>query len=104
MLFAGKYLPVFREPYLLTERIVLSDLRNVINTIVPLLPSFNGNIRCVLNAHELDIVARNAMILLVAFLVDSPADAVDTITHLWYSGLIKESHMKVLVVQVLDLS
>ncbi|ROT36821.1 hypothetical protein SODALDRAFT_298432 [Sodiomyces alkalinus F11] len=72
------------------------DLRNLVKTIAQLPASYSGTLDVTLNDLELDIVVRNAIMLLVAFIVDNTDDAVDCIIHVWYSARIRTSHLEIL--------
>ncbi|GKZ30148.1 hypothetical protein AbraIFM66950_008007 [Aspergillus brasiliensis] len=72
------------------------DLRHVVKTIAELPSSFSRPIEITLNDRDVDIVARNAILLLVALMVDDADTAVDCMIHLWYSALIRESDLKIL--------
>lgn len=41
-------------------------------------------------------MARNLILLLIALTVEQVDEAVDCILHLWYSALVRESHIKIL--------
>ena len=49
-----------------------------------------------LNDHDLDIVARNAIILILLVAVEDTAAAVDSVLHIWYSAQITKAHMNLL--------
>lgn len=49
-----------------------------------------------MNDHDLDIVARNAIMLLIALVFDDTNEAIDCILHVWYSALIRKSDLDVL--------
>lgn len=53
-----------------------------------------------LNDRDFDIVARNIILLLIAMVVEDIDTASDCMVHLWYSALIRESHLKILQQQV----
>lgn len=64
-------------------------MRNVILSIVNL-HSYNGPLSIVLNDREMDIVARNAIFLLIFLVEDDPIIAAEHVLHIWYSALITE--------------
>ncbi|CAH0056152.1 unnamed protein product [Clonostachys solani] len=72
------------------------DLRNVIATITSLPDSFDKGLSAVLNDKEFDVVARNAIMLLLCLTINDPEEAASAITHIWYSSSIWESHMNLL--------
>lgn len=49
-----------------------------------------------MNDLDLDIVARNAIMLLIALVVDNTDEAVDCMIHIWYSALIRKSDFDIL--------
>lgn len=49
-----------------------------------------------MNDRDPDVVARNVIMLLVAFVVDNIDEAVDCIIHIWYSALIRKSDLDIL--------
>ncbi|KAI2768200.1 hypothetical protein F4815DRAFT_498186 [Daldinia loculata] len=65
------------------------DMRNVILSIVNL-HSYSGPLSIVLNDREMDIVARNAIFLLIFLVEDDPIIAAEHVLHIWYSALITE--------------
>lgn len=91
----------FSLAYLISK--ASGDSRNVIKTIDCLPNMFDRDIHIVMNDRELDIVARNAIILLTTLVVDDPDEAVDTIIHLWYSSLITASHLRTLQRHILPI-
>ncbi|KAK4039008.1 hypothetical protein C8A01DRAFT_47462 [Parachaetomium inaequale] len=72
------------------------DLRNVAKTIAQIPSSYSGSLEVTMNDKDLDVVARNAIMLLVALLVDNIDEAVDCILHVWYSALIRKSDLDIL--------
>jgi hypothetical protein len=69
------------------------DPRNAIKTIVGLPDSYAGRCVTVLNDREFIIVARHAIMFLIA-LKFQPKTAVPMIIHLWYSALLPSSMME----------
>lgn len=65
------------------------DLRNVAKTIAQIPSSYNQPVDVTINDRDLDIVARNAIMLLIALVVDNIDEAVDCMIHIWYSALIR---------------
>ncbi|RKL09243.1 hypothetical protein BFJ68_g9188 [Fusarium oxysporum] len=68
------------------------DLRNVVQTITQLPPSYEQPIEIIMDDHEFDVVARNVIILLLALTADDQDEAADCILHIWYSSFIRKSH------------
>ena len=64
------------------------DIRNVIKSIAEGLPNrYNGQYSLVINNINFIVVARNAILLLVALSLETD-DAVMTIIHVWYLALL----------------
>ncbi|KAK2680664.1 hypothetical protein RAB80_002457 [Fusarium oxysporum f. sp. vasinfectum] len=72
------------------------DLRNVVQTITQLPPSYEQPVEIIMNDHEFDVVTRNVIILLLALTADDRDEAVDCILHIWYSSFIRKSHVDIL--------
>lgn len=62
------------------------DLRNVVKTASGLMDDYEG--KCEIVVHDLyfDIVARNAILLMIALFFDNIEEAVPVMIHLWYSA------------------
>jgi hypothetical protein len=67
------------------------DLRNVVKTIAQLPPGWDQPMDITINDRDLNIVGRNAIILLIALTSDDDTQAVDCIIHTWYSSFIRKS-------------
>jgi hypothetical protein len=80
----------------LPRHIASGDVRNVVKTIAQLPASYSRTVDVTLNDFDLDVVARNAIMLLIALVVDNTDEAVDCIIHVWYSALIRKSHLEIL--------
>ncbi|KAJ5540228.1 hypothetical protein N7513_008560 [Penicillium frequentans] len=76
------------------------DLRNVVKTIVDLPTSYNHGLTIRINDFDIDLVARNVIILLIALVVDDKDEAVDCIIHVWYSTLMRASDMVILETRI----
>ncbi|KAF4438482.1 hypothetical protein F53441_12776 [Fusarium austroafricanum] len=72
------------------------DLRNVIKTIAKLPKSYNQSVHITMNDSEIDIVARNALLLLIAFTARDPDDTAECMVHIWYSMAIRSSDLEFL--------
>ncbi|KAF1812296.1 hypothetical protein P152DRAFT_487845 [Eremomyces bilateralis CBS 781.70] len=72
------------------------DIRNVLKTIASLPTTYNMQLAITLNDHELDIVARNAIMLILLLAVEEPETAVDCVVHTWYSAQISKTHLDLL--------
>ncbi|KFY76437.1 hypothetical protein V499_03938 [Pseudogymnoascus sp. VKM F-103] len=72
------------------------DFRNMVKTIALLPKSYSQPVDITMNDLDLDIVARNVIMLLIALTVDNIDEAADCIIHIWYSALIRKSDLNVL--------
>lgn len=72
------------------------DLGNVIKTISSIPEDFGRMAHVVVNDKDMTYMARNAVMLLSAFLVEDPVEAASIMTHLWYSGRLTRAHGQVL--------
>ncbi|KAF4538213.1 uncharacterized protein LTHEOB_10983 [Lasiodiplodia theobromae] len=79
------------------------DIRNVIKTITGVSSSQQQAITAVINDREIDIVARNAIMLLAALYVKPTPVAAAAILHIWYSVIIPSSVLQTLRTTVLPL-
>lgn len=99
ILFAGVYLFTFPFGSQTDESchtIASGDFRNVVKTIALLPKSYNQPVGITMNDLDLDIVARNVIMLLIALTVDNIDEAADCIIHIWYSALIRKSDLDIL--------
>lgn len=103
LLFAGKESRTGANEVYADQSEASGDLRNVVKTITSLPTAFSHGVHVVVNDGQFDIVVRNAIILLIAFLVEDPTEAADAIIHVWYSSFIKPCHMEILQRRVLPL-
>ncbi|KAL2293460.1 hypothetical protein FJTKL_05361 [Diaporthe vaccinii] len=72
------------------------DLRNVIKTLARLPNSYNQTVEVTVNDRDLDVVARDIILLLIALVIDDIDKAIDCIIHLWYSALVRESDLDII--------
>ncbi|KAF5649812.1 uncharacterized protein FTJAE_776 [Fusarium tjaetaba] len=72
------------------------DMRNVVKTIAQLPPGWDQPVDIVMNDIDLAVIARNAILLLIALTADHENEATDCIIHIWYSSLIRESDRAIL--------
>ncbi|KAE9989949.1 hypothetical protein EG327_002091 [Venturia inaequalis] len=72
------------------------DFRNVIKTVALLPEAYGKELTLTLNDRDLDIVARNTIMLILLLAVEDTATAVDCVLHVWYSAQIKQSHIELL--------
>ena len=57
----------------------------------------NGKLSVVVNDRDFDVVARNAIMLLVALVSEGEDQAIGSMLHLWYSALITPKHSEILI-------
>ncbi|KAF5564049.1 hypothetical protein FPANT_14199, partial [Fusarium pseudoanthophilum] len=72
------------------------DLRNVVKTIAQMPPKYQQSIDIIMNDRDVDIVARNVIMLLVALTAEDRDEAIDCMIHIWYSASIRKSHSDIL--------
>lgn len=77
--------------------IASGDMRSAIFSVASLPPSYQGPLTVMINDREMDIVARNAIFLLIFFIEEDPFVATEHVLHIWYSALITEACHKLLV-------
>lgn len=75
----------------------------MIKTVNSIPNDFDQNIHIVINDKDINVAARNAIMLFIIYTVDDPDKAADLIIHLWYSSLLTESHMETLQTVVLPI-
>lgn len=76
------------------------DLRNVETTVVSMPPSYNRTITMVINDMDLDVVARNLFISLIALTVEDEISAAECMLHLWYSALVRHKDVDLLTTRI----
>ncbi|RYP39103.1 hypothetical protein DL766_000559 [Monosporascus sp. MC13-8B] len=64
------------------------DMRNAVLSVASLPPTYRGPLSIVINDREIDIVARNVILLLIFFVEENPTVAAEYVLHVWYSALI----------------
>ena len=69
------------------------DLRNVVETIHELPLQYEKKITFHINDKDFDIVARNLIITLLAFVAPTEPQVVDSMLHIWYSAMITEAQL-----------
>ena len=72
------------------------DLRNVVKTVVDLPENCQNSLSACLKDKDMDIVARNAILLLVFMTVEDSKRAADCALHLWYSTMVTQSCVDIL--------
>lgn len=70
-------------------------MRSVLKTVASIPLGFPNGIHFVMNNRDLDIAARNVIMLLILLVIDDAEEAAKTV-HLWYSSLIKQRHYDIL--------
>lgn len=78
------------------------DIRNLVKSLTGLPATYNGHCEIVVNDRDRDIVARNAILLLVA-LHFSPEVATPIMLHIWYSALVSADMLRALQSSILPL-
>lgn len=69
-------------------------------TIASLPAEFTGRVESYINDKDLDVVARNVILLLIALVVDNEDEAVECMIHTWYSASIRLSDMAILETRI----
>ncbi|KAK6392117.1 hypothetical protein LTR65_003889 [Meristemomyces frigidus] len=72
------------------------DPRNVIKTLESIPKAYGRSIHAHVNDRDLDIVARNAIILLLMLTVQDKNEAAECMIHIWYSARIRQSDIDLL--------
>jgi hypothetical protein len=75
------------------------DLRNVLLSIANLPTTFTGHCQIIINDKDWEVVARNAIMLMVALQCE-PDIAANAILHLWYSSLVTADTIEILKIHV----
>jgi hypothetical protein len=99
LLFAGGSLIKLMYSSILTKpgrELASGDFRNVVKTVAALSTTYNKQLTVTLNDRDLDIVARNAIMLILLIAVEDTAAAVDCVLHIWYSAQIAKAHIELL--------
>ncbi|KAI1499527.1 hypothetical protein F5X99DRAFT_430658 [Biscogniauxia marginata] len=79
------------------------DMRNVVQTVVSIPMEFQNSTNFYLNDENEHVVARNAIMLLLALTEDDTAVATENIMHLWYSAFISKSLLRTLQTKIREL-
>lgn len=79
------------------------DIRNVVETVISVPDGLSHGLSIVINDKDLDIVARNLILLLIAYVVDDAEQAVDCMIHFWYSAMLTKRHTSLFSDTVLPL-
>ncbi|KAI0974668.1 hypothetical protein F4678DRAFT_485689 [Xylaria arbuscula] len=70
--------------------LLFADLRNVVLSVANLPQNYRSPLHLVINDHDIDIVARNLIFLLIMLVEEDPNIAANSMLHVWYSALITE--------------
>ncbi|KAK8103314.1 hypothetical protein PG984_016460 [Apiospora sp. TS-2023a] len=72
------------------------DLENVFSTLVAIPSHYGGEVKIIVNDCDLDIVARNVIMLMLILVEKNPIVAAQNVVQLWYSAFITPSLMNTL--------
>ncbi|OBS28259.1 hypothetical protein FPOA_02200 [Fusarium poae] len=72
------------------------DMRNVVKTIAELPSTYDRDLDIVMNDRDLDVVARNVILLLLALTAEGKDETIDCMIHVWYSAFIRKSDLEIL--------
>ncbi|KAK4899413.1 hypothetical protein LTR27_003146 [Elasticomyces elasticus] len=72
------------------------DPRNAIKTIAALPVTYTNTLGVTMNDRDFDIVARNAIMMLVACVCPDKDDATDCVLHIWFSSMIRPQEQELL--------
>lgn len=72
------------------------DFRNAVKTLGCLPRTYTGDVLLAMNDLDLDIVARNVIMLLPALFIEDSHQAVQSIIHIWYSANIRPTDARFL--------
>ena len=96
ILFAGKFFERSTGRIVCKHSIASGDIRNLAMTIARLPLHYQKTVNVTLNDWDLDVVARNAIMLLIALTVNDAEKATDCMLHVWYSAQLTKSHIELL--------
>jgi hypothetical protein len=65
------------------------NFRNVVKTLASLPQTYTGDVLLVINDLDMDVVARNVIMLLLALKVEDSEQAAQSVIHIWYSATIR---------------
>ncbi|KAK0390795.1 hypothetical protein NLU13_0298 [Sarocladium strictum] len=75
---------------------VESDIRHGVQTIARLPDGFIGQITLTYSNDNMDMCARNILLVMLTYLVGDKDVAVDCMIHVWYSAYLKPCHVRIL--------
>ncbi|GAA87051.1 hypothetical protein AKAW_05165 [Aspergillus luchuensis IFO 4308] len=67
------------------------DLQNFIEIIAQLPKSYDGSLEVTINDRDIDVVARNVIMLQIHLSMDEDDATIDCIIHLWYSAFLRDT-------------
>lgn len=76
---------------ILTFLTASGDIRNVVRTLVSLPLEYKNTVQLVINDLDIDIVARNFVLLITAIRSHDEKEAAEHMIHLWYSALVRQT-------------
>ncbi|KAK0308345.1 hypothetical protein LTR01_004972 [Friedmanniomyces endolithicus] len=76
------------------------DPRNIIKSIAAIPGTYSNSIFVTVNDIDFDIVARNAIMLLIVITEPDNDNAVDCMLHVWYSSNIQQKHLELLEAKI----
>ena len=91
------------KQYAKTDDIASGDLRNIVKTITCLPTGFIQRTEVYINDRDLDVVARNLILLLIGLTVEDDNEAVECMIHVWYSAFLRASDMAILRDRILPM-
>lgn len=68
----------------------------MVKTVSSIPETFRKSISIVLNDRDPEIVIRNTILLLIFLTAEEIKEAVDCMTHVWYSAFIQSNHLSIL--------
>lgn len=72
------------------------EMRNMVKTLAEVPEQLDGKISVVLNDKDFDVVAPNAILLLISLMAEDKNQAAECMTHIWYSAFVTEKQVDLL--------
>jgi len=88
-------MPLHTAMFILTF-VASGDMRNLVKTMADLPAEYQRPTMSVMNDLDFDVVARNAIMLLLMLLTEDREQASTTALHIWYSALVREADLDIL--------
>lgn len=76
--------------------IASGDIRNIVKTVACLPADSTQPIELYINDIDLDVVARNIILLLIGLSIEDDNEAVECMIHVWYSAFLRACDMAIL--------